>query len=29
MVRNEGDIIEAFVRHHVALLDHLVILDHN
>lgn len=29
MVRNEGDIIEAFVRHHAGLLDHLVVLDHN
>jgi hypothetical protein len=29
MVRNEGDIIDAFVRHHLALLDGLAILDHN
>lgn len=28
MVRNEGDIIEAFVRHHLALLDGLAVLDH-
>lgn len=28
MVRNEADIIEAFVRHHCRLLDHLVIVDH-
>jgi hypothetical protein len=26
-VRNEDDIIEAFVRHHVALADRLVLLD--
>src|SRR5256885_4916637 len=26
---NEADIIEAFVRHHAALLDHLLILEHN
>lgn len=28
MVRNEADIIEAFVRHHCARLDHLVVVDH-
>lgn len=28
MMRNEGDIAEAFVRHHLPLLDHLLILDH-
>ena len=28
MVRNEADIIEAFVRHNLAFLDGLVILDH-
>ena len=28
MVRNEGDVIEAFVRHHAALLDELVVVDH-
>jgi glycosyl transferase family 2 len=26
-VKNEADVIEAFVRHHVALLDHLVVVD--
>ena len=29
MVRNEADIIEAFVRHNLAFLDGLAILDHN
>jgi predicted component of type VI protein secretion system len=29
MVRNEADLIEAFVRHHCALLDHLVVVDHD
>lgn len=28
MVRNEADIIEAFVRHHIGLLDELVVIDH-
>jgi Glycosyltransferase WbsX/Glycosyl transferase family 2 len=28
-VGNEADIIEAFVRHTAALLDHLIILEHN
>ncbi|MBL8311169.1 MAG: glycosyltransferase family 2 protein [Burkholderiales bacterium] len=28
MMRNEGDIAEAFVRHHLSLFDHLLILDH-
>lgn len=28
MVRNEADIIEAFVRHNLALLDQLVVVDH-
>jgi hypothetical protein len=28
MIKNDSDIVEAFVRHHAALLDHLVILDH-
>ena len=28
-VGNEADIVEAFVRHHATLLDHLVILEHN
>src|SRR5688572_21107883 len=28
MVRNEADIIEAFVRHNLAFLDGLVVLDH-
>ncbi len=28
MLRNEADIVEAFVRHHVALLDQLVLVDH-
>jgi len=28
MVRNEADIVEAFVRHNLALLDGLVVLDH-
>ena len=26
--RNEGDILEAFVRHHAALVDHLYIVLH-
>jgi Glycosyl transferase family 2 len=26
-VKNEADIVEAFVRHHAALLDHLVVVD--
>lgn len=26
---NEADIVEAFVRHNAALLDHLIILEHN
>lgn len=29
MIKNDGDIVEAFVRHHAALFDHLVILDHS
>ena len=28
MIKNDGDIVEAFVRHHLSLLDHVVILDH-
>jgi hypothetical protein len=28
-VGNEADLVEAFVRHHAALLDQLVILEHN
>ena len=28
MVRNEADLIEAFVRHNLAILDHLVVVDH-
>jgi len=28
MVRNEADIIEAFVRHNLRVLDHLVVIDH-
>ena len=28
MVRNEGDVIEAFVRHHAEVVDQLVIVDH-
>lgn len=28
MVRNEADVIEAFVRHHVGVVDQLVIVDH-
>lgn len=28
VVRNEGDVIEAFVRHNLAFLDHLAIVDH-
>ena len=28
MVRNEGDVIEAFIRHHVEILDELVVVDH-
>lgn len=28
MMRNEGDIVEAFVRHHVQFADHLMVLDH-
>lgn len=28
MIRNDSDIVEAFVRHHLSLVDHLVILDH-
>jgi glycosyltransferase involved in cell wall biosynthesis len=28
MVKNEADIVEAFVRHHGALFDHLVVIDH-
>src|SRR5688572_1537748 len=29
MVRNEADIVEAFVRHNLRLLDHLVVVDHS
>lgn len=28
MVRNEADVIEAFVRHHVMVLDELIVVDH-
>ncbi len=28
MVRNEADLIEAFVRHNLSILDHLVVVDH-
>ena len=28
MVRNEADIIEAFVRHNLTILDALVVVDH-
>jgi hypothetical protein len=28
MVRNEADIVEAFVRHNLGVLDHLVVVDH-
>lgn len=28
MLRNEADIVEAFVRHHAGLLDQLVLVDH-
>jgi glycosyl transferase family 2 len=28
MVRNEGDVIEAFVRHHAEIFDELVVVDH-
>lgn len=28
MVRNEADLIESFVRHHAALLDRLLVVDH-
>jgi hypothetical protein len=28
MVRNEGDVIEAFVRHHAEVVDELVVVDH-
>lgn len=28
MLRNEADIVESFVRHHAALLDQLVLVDH-
>src|SRR5690349_11051897 len=28
MVRNEADVIEAFVRHNLAFLDALVVVDH-
>ena len=29
MIKNDGDIVEAFVRHHAMLFDHLVVLDHS
>src|ERR1700682_3824760 len=29
MASNEGDIIEAFVRHHAGLIDAVVVLDHS
>lgn len=28
MIRNDSDIVEAFVRHHLPLVDHLIVLDH-
>ena len=28
MVRNEADVIEAFVRHHAGLVDELIVVDH-
>lgn len=28
MVRNESDVIEAFVRHHAELVDELIVIDH-
>src|SRR4051812_18066628 len=28
MVRNEADVIEAFVRHHAEIVDELVVVDH-
>ncbi|WP_233127121.1 glycosyltransferase family 2 protein, partial [Rodentibacter sp. Ppn85] len=28
MIRNESDIIEAFIRHNLTLLDELHIIDH-
>ncbi len=28
MVRNEADVVETFVRHNLAFLDHLVVVDH-
>src|SRR4029079_4269769 len=28
MVKNEADIVEAFVRHHAGLLEHLIVVDH-
>jgi hypothetical protein len=28
MVRNEGDVIEAFVRHHAEVVDELIVIDH-
>ena len=29
MVRNEADVIEAFVRHHAELVDELIVVDHS
>jgi hypothetical protein len=29
MVKNEADIIEAFVRHNIVYLDHMDIIDNN
>ena len=28
MVRNEADVVEAFVRHNLSILDALVVIDH-
>jgi hypothetical protein len=28
MVRNEADVLEAFVRHHLGFVDHMVVIDH-
>ena len=29
MVRNEAELVEAFVRHNLTLLDGMLIVDHN
>ena len=29
MVRNEEDIVEAFVRHNLTILDGMLVVDHN